>query len=74
MLHIDPRAKAAECDRAIERVADPERRMVLERLRSLWIDLCNPVSPIFESDRAIHISAIAELHNDLMAGCRTAMH
>ena len=72
MPNIDPWAKAAECDRAIERVADPELRVVLERLRSLWIDLCDPVSPICEPDRAI--STIAELHDNLIASCRTAMH
>jgi hypothetical protein len=74
MKPIDPIAKAAECDLAIERVADPERRIVLESLRSLWIHLSDAVSPIHEPDQAIHISAIAELHNELMASSRTAMH
>jgi hypothetical protein len=74
MVGIDPRAKAAECDLAIERVADPERRIVLESLRSLWIDLCDPVSPIYAPDRAIHVSTIVDLHNELMASSRAAMH
>jgi hypothetical protein len=74
MRAIDPRAKAAECDHAIERVSDPERRIVLETLRNLWIDLCTPASPIYERARAIHISTIVELHNDLMASSRMAMH
>src|SRR5262249_26398265 len=33
-LYVDPMVRAAECDHAIERVADPERRVVLESLRS----------------------------------------
>jgi hypothetical protein len=70
MLAIDPKAKAAECDSAIERVSDPERRIVLETLRNLWIDLCTPVSPIYETD----ISTIVEIHNGLMASSRMAMH
>jgi hypothetical protein len=74
MPAIDPRAKAAECDSAIERVSDPERRIVLETLRDLWIDLCTPVSPIYETDRAVHISTIVEIHNDLMASSKMAMH
>jgi hypothetical protein len=74
MLAIDPRIAAAECDRAIERVADPEHRMVLESLRSLWIELCNPVTPIEATDRATHIATISGLHCALMANCRTAMH
>jgi len=74
MPTIDPKSKVAECDRAIERVADPERRIVLESLRSLWIDLCDAASPIYEPDRAMHIATIAELHTELMAGCRAAMH
>jgi hypothetical protein len=41
MRAIDPRAKAAECDRAIERVSNPEHRVVLETLRNLWMDLSN---------------------------------
>jgi hypothetical protein len=74
MPAIDPKAKAAECDSVIERVSDPERRIVLETLRKLWIDLCRPVSPIYETDRTINISTIVEIHNDLMASSKMAMH
>lgn len=73
MLLVDPRSKAAECDRAIERVADPERRIVLESLRSLWIAMCNPLSLLDEPD-ASHLSTIAQIHTELMAVCRMAMH
>jgi hypothetical protein len=69
---LDPRTKAAECDHAIERVADPERRVVLERLRLLWLDICH--SLIDRPDQTSHLSAIAQMHTEFMAGCRTAMH
>jgi hypothetical protein len=74
MLQVDPWSKAAECDRAIALVADPERRIVLESLRSLWIALCNELSLFDEPDRADQLSTIAQIHTELMAGCRRAMH
>jgi len=74
MLQVDPWTKAAECDRAIELVADPERRIVLESLRSLWIALCNELSLLDEPDRATELSTITQIHTELMAACRRAMH
>jgi hypothetical protein len=74
MVLLDPWSKAAECDQALERVADPERRIVLESLRSLWIALCNSLSLRDERHQAPHLSAIAQIHTELMATCRTAMH
>jgi hypothetical protein len=73
MLLLDPWSKAAECDRAIERVADPERRVVLESLRRLWLDVCKSLL-IDTPDQPSHLSAIAQLHTEFIAGCRTAMH
>jgi hypothetical protein len=74
MLHIDPRRKAAECDRAIERVADPERRIVLESLRSLWLAMSNTLSTLEEPDRVDQLSTIEQIHTELMAMCHRAMH
>lgn len=74
ILQIDPWMKAAECDRAIERVADPEHRIVLESLRGLWIAICNALSILDEPDRADQLSTIAQIHTELMAACRQAMH
>jgi hypothetical protein len=74
MLQVDPWSKAAECDRAIELVADPERRIVLESLRSLWIALSHERSLLEEPDRAGQLSTIAQIHTELMAVCRGAMH
>ena len=74
MLHIDQRRKAAECDRAIERVADPERRIVLESLRSLWLAMGNALSILDEPDRVDQLSTIEQIHSELMAMCHRAMH
>ena len=73
MLLLDPWSKAAECDRAIERVADPERRIVLESLRRLWLDICKSLV-IDRPAQTPHLSAIAQMHAEFIAGCRTAMH
>jgi len=72
-MFLDPWSKAAECDRAMERVADPERRVVLEHLRLLWLDICKSLL-IDQPARTNHLSAIAQMHTEFMAGCRTAMH
>ncbi len=74
MLQVDPSRKAAECDRAIELVADPERRIVLESLRSLWLALSNELSLLDEPERADQLSTITQIHTELMAVCRWAMH
>jgi hypothetical protein len=74
MLALDPWSKAAECDSAIERVADPERRVVLESLRGLWVALCNALSLLDDPDRADQLSTIAQIHQELMAVSRTGMH
>ena len=69
MLKVDPWCKAAECQRAIEIIADPERRVVLNRLRSLWIALCN--EPSFDE---LELSTITRIHTQLMSVYRNAMH
>jgi hypothetical protein len=74
MSSLDPWSKAAECDVAIERVADPERRIVLESLRRLWIEVCNSLSVFDDPDQADQLSTIDQIHMELMAVCRTAMH
>ena len=73
MLLLDPRTKAAECDQAIERVADPERRVVLESLRRLWLDVSRSPT-IATPDQTGHLSAIVQIHTEFIAGCKTAMH
>ena len=73
-LYVDPGAKAAECNHAIERVADPDRRIVLERLQSFWIALSDALALGHEHNGADHFSIVSEIHAELIAGCRSAMH
>jgi hypothetical protein len=74
MIQLDPWGKAAECERAIEIVADPERRVVLNRLRSVWIALGNQQSSFDGTGRIGHLSTIAQIHIELLTACRHAMH
>ena len=52
--------KAAECERAIRVVADPERRSVLISLQSLWISLGNEEAILDGSRQAGHVPKIAK--------------
>ena len=74
MLQVDPWSKAAECEHAIEIVADPERRVVLNSLRSVWIALGNNQSSSEGPEQTGHVSTIAQIHLELMTACRHAMH
>jgi hypothetical protein len=74
MLQIDPWVKAAECERAIRVVADPERRSVLISLRSLWVALGNEESSFDRSGQAGQVPMIAQIHAELMSLYRNAMH
>jgi len=71
---VDPWDKAAECERAIEIVADPERRVVLSSLRSVWLALGHKQAHFDRAARAGPLSAIAQIHTELMSVCRHAMH
>jgi hypothetical protein len=74
MLQIDPWVKAAECERAIRVVADPERRSVLISLQSLWVTLGNEQTIFDESRQAGHVPKIAQIHAELMALYRNSMN
>jgi hypothetical protein len=74
MAQVDPWGKAAECERAIEIVADPERRIVLSSLRSVWVALGNKWSFLEEPEQAERLSTIAQIHTELMSVCKNAMH
>jgi hypothetical protein len=74
MLQIDPWVKAAECERAIRLVADPERRSVLISLQSLWISLGNEEAILDGSRQAGHVPKIAQIHAELMSLYRNAMN
>jgi hypothetical protein len=72
MLQIDPQVKAAECERVIRVVADPDRRSVLTSLRSLWVSLGNDKSYSDRSRQAVH--KIAQIHAELMYSYRNGMN
>jgi hypothetical protein len=74
MVQVDPWGKAAECERAMEIVADPERRVVLNSLRSVWVALGNQRSFLEAPDQAEQLSNIAQIHTELMSVCKNAMH
>jgi hypothetical protein len=74
MLQVDPWGKAAECERAIEIVADPERRTVLNSLRSVWVALGNKRSFLETHEQTVQLSNIAQIHTELMLICKNAMH
>jgi hypothetical protein len=72
MLQIDPWVKAAECERVIRVVADPDCRAVLISLRSLWVSLENDKPYSDRSRQAVPI--IAQIHAELMCSYRNAMN
>jgi len=65
MVWVDRWGKAAKCERAMEIVADPERRFVLSSLRSVWVALGNRQSFLGAPARAGQLSTIAQIHTDL---------
>jgi hypothetical protein len=74
MFQIDPWVKAAECERAIRVVADPERRSVLISLRSLWITLGNEET-IFDASKQLgQVPKIAQIHAELLSSYKSAMN
>ena len=74
LQQIDPWVKAAECERAIRVVADPERRSVLISLRSLWVALGNEDAIRDRSRQSGQVPMIAQIHAELMSLYRNAMH
>ena len=74
MMQVDPWGKAAECERAMAIVADPERRVILSKLRSVWVALGNKQSFLDASEGGVPLSTIVQIHTELISGCKNAMH
>jgi hypothetical protein len=74
MPQVDPWGKAAEYERAMEIVADPELRTVLNSLRSVWVALKNNWSFLETPEQVGQLSNIAQIHTELMSVCKNAMH
>ena len=73
MIQVDVWGKAAECERAMQIVADPERRIVLSSLKSVWVALGNKRS-ILEAPEQAALSNISQIHTELMSAFKNAMH
>jgi hypothetical protein len=67
MLQIDPWIKAAECERAIRIVADPERRSVLISLQGIWVALGNEQFVFDRFGQKGCVPMIAQIHVELMS-------
>jgi hypothetical protein len=74
MLQIDPWIKAAECERVIRIVADPERRSVLISLQGIWVALGNEQLVFDTSGQKACVPMIAQIHVELMSFYRNAMN
>jgi hypothetical protein len=74
MVQVDAWGKAAECERAMQIVADPERRIVLSSLRSVWVALGNKQTFLETPERTAQLSNIAQIHIELMSVCKNSMH
>jgi len=74
MLRIDPWVKAAECERVIRVVADPERRSVLISLRGLWLALGEQESTFDRRRPDGQMPVIVQIHAELMSLYKNAMN
>jgi hypothetical protein len=55
MATVDPWAKAADCERSLQAIIDPERRAALGKLRALWTALANTRTPLIDGEMAKEI-------------------
>jgi hypothetical protein len=65
MSMVDPREKAAECERAIETASDRGQRTALTDLRELWIALGKQRAFLSADDMASEIEAVGRLQVEL---------
>jgi len=70
MITVDPWEKAADCERALDAAADPDRHAMLERVRDLWIALGNEQSLMTDEELAEGVQAINRMHVEWTAAGR----
>ena len=58
MAAIEPWEKAADCERSAQASIDPHLKVILHRLRDLWIALGNERALMREADLAAKVEAI----------------
>jgi len=68
MITVDPWEKAADCERALDAAADPDRHAMLERVRDLWIALGNEQSLMTDEELAEGVQAINRMHVEWIRG------
>jgi hypothetical protein len=66
MLQIDPRERAAECERALRAANDPTQRKILIDVQELWIGLANAKSSLTEAQFDEQVEAINGIHTELI--------
>jgi hypothetical protein len=67
MTSVDPWEKAADCERSLQTVIDPERRAVLGKLRDLWIALANTKTLLTDGEMAKDIEVLNRMQVQLTA-------
>jgi hypothetical protein len=65
MSQVDPREKAADCERAFRVTVDPIRREILSNIREFWIALADERPFLSEEDFAAEIEVISDFHATL---------
>jgi hypothetical protein len=69
---IDPRDKAAECERAMKDSIEPDLNMLLANLRKLWLALAEEKSMGIH-DWHVEAEAIDKLHTDVLRSTQLAI-
>jgi len=65
MAPVDPFEKAADCERSLHKSQEPERRLVLSKLRDLWIDIGNQRSVMNDEELASDIERLGHIQCEL---------
>ena len=65
MVPVDPFEKAADCERSLQASNEPERRLVLSKLRDLWIEIGNRRSVMNDEEFASDIERLGHIQSEL---------
>jgi hypothetical protein len=63
--------RAAECERAVEQIADPQRRVVLGMLREMWIAIGNESPYLSPSMLDEQVGLLEKIHLSALASARS---
>ena len=65
MVPVDPFEKAADCERSLQKSQEPERRLVLSKLRDLWIEVGNQRGAMTDEELASDIERLGHIQSEL---------